>query len=433
MQHHIPVASLGPDGAAMARAVEACVHCGFCLPACPTYRVLGEEMDSPRGRIVLMKQALEGELALSDVLPFVDKCLGCLACVTACPSGVRYGELVTPFRARAEEHARGATHRVRRAALLTLLESRSLFRLAIGAGRLARRVRFVLPASLRTMLDLLPAGVASPRPLPALTPAAGRRRARVALLAGCVQHVLSPGINEAAIRVLSRSGMEVIVPPGLGCCGALALHTGRAGRARRRAERLMAGFPTDVDAVVTTAAGCGSAMKEYGALFAATPCETTATAFAGRVRDVSEVLEELGIAGPLALRSPLTVAYHDACHLSHAQHVRSAPRRLLAQVGNLTVRELSDPEICCGSAGLYNLEQPDVARTLGAQKAQAVIASGADAVVTGNVGCMVQIAAHCAGEGRAIPALHTVELLDRAMRDGHPGVAPLGRPPSEGE
>lgn len=291
-----------------------------------------------------MKQALERELAISDVVPFVDKCLGCLACVTACPSGVRYGELVTPFRARAEAHTRGVTHRVRRAALLASLESRRLFRLAIGVGRLARRIKPVLPEPLRRMLDLLPASVRAARPLPVLAPAVGRRRARVALLTGCVQQVLSPGINEATIRVLSRNGVEVVVPRGQGCCGALALHAGHARHARRRAARLMAALPADVDAVVTNAAGCGSAMKEYGPLFVGTPRADQATAFASRVRDVSELLDELGIVGPLALASPLTVAYHDACHLAHAQGVRSGPRRLLQRIANLTVRELADAE-----------------------------------------------------------------------------------------
>jgi glycolate oxidase iron-sulfur subunit len=414
MQHRIPVASLGPSGAHMARAVEACVHCGFCLPACPTYRVLGEEMDSPRGRIVLMKQALEGELSIPDVLPHIDRCLGCLACVSACPSGVRYGELLTPFRARAESEGRSLLARVRQQALLAVVESPHWFRAAVRSGQLARRGRSLLPPWARQMLDMLPSTLTSSQQLAAVTPAAGPRRARVALLAGCVQQVLAPDINRAAVNVLTANGIEVVVPRGQGCCGALALHAGHDSHARGRAAALVNALPEDVDAFVTTTAGCGSAMKEYGELFAGTPLVERASRFAARVRDVSEVLDDVGLVTPLALPSPLTVAYHDACHLSHAQKVRAAPRRLLGHVENLTVREVPDGEICCGSAGLYNLEQPDIAAALGSAKAQAVLSTGAQIVVTGNVGCIVQIATHLDRAGQARPVLHTMQLLDRA-------------------
>jgi glycolate oxidase iron-sulfur subunit len=415
MQHRIPVESLPPGGAGMARAVEACVHCGFCLPACPTYRVLGEEMDSPRGRIVLMKQALEGELSIQDVLPYVDRCLGCLGCVTACPSGVRFGELLVPFRAKAQVEARSTGARLRQLALLRLLESPPLFRIAVRAGQLARRARTLLPASAQSMLALLPPTPGPFRALPAIVPAARPRRARVALLTGCAQQVLAPDINHATLRVLSANGVEVIVPPGQGCCGALALHEGHAAHARWRGERLLRTLPLDVDAIVTNAAGCGSVMKEYGSLFAGTPLEDLASRFAARVRDVSEFLDELGFATPPAWPSPLTVAYHDACHLAHAQQVRAAPRRLLAAIENVTVREIPDGEICCGSAGLYNLEHPDIAESLGAAKAHAVTSVGAQVVVTGNVGCVVQIAAHLERAGHKIPVLHTMQLLDRGL------------------
>ncbi len=414
MQHRIPVDSLPPSGVAMARAVETCVHCGFCLPACPTYRVLGEEMDSPRGRIVLMKQALEGELTTRDVLPYIDRCLGCLGCETSCPSGVVYRDLLIPFRAKAESEARAATPKWRARALLRVLESPGLFRLAVLSGQLARHVSAIVPHAFHPMLRLLPSSLEPARPLPQLVPAIGVRRARVALLSGCVQQVLSPDINHATIRVLAANGVEVVVPPNQGCCGALAAHAGHAGHARIRGERLFRAFPSDVDAIVTNAAGCGSAMKDYGMLFVGTPLEDDAKRFAARVRDVSELLDELGLAGAWALPAPLTVAYHDACHLSHAQHVRAAPRRLLAAIGNLTVREISDGEICCGSAGLYNLEQPQIAEALGSAKAGAVVATGADVVAAGNVGCLVQIAMHLERTGHRIPALHTVQLLDRA-------------------
>jgi glycolate oxidase iron-sulfur subunit len=416
MQHHIPIDRLPPEGRAMARAVETCVHCGFCLPACPSYRVLGEEMDSPRGRIVLMKQALEGELSIPDVLPYIDRCLGCLGCVTACPSGVRYGELLTPFRAMAESQARSRGARLRQRALLRVLESPRLFRAAVRAGHAAQRMQSLVPATLRPMLGLLPRSLPASGALPAFVPATGARRARVALLAGCVQQVLAPDINRATLRVLSANGIETIVPRGQGCCGALAEHAGHAGHARARAERLLRAFPDDVDAIVTNAAGCGSATKEYAGLFEGTPLEARAHRFASLVRDVSEVLDGLGLVTAYRVSAPLTVAYHDACHLAHAQGVRAAPRRLLKQVAGVTVREVPDGEICCGSAGLYNLEHPDVAAALGGAKARSVMETGAEAVVTGNVGCLVQLSSHLAHAGHPIPVMHTVQLLDNAQQ-----------------
>ena len=414
MQHHISIESLPSSGRAMARAVETCVHCGFCLPSCPTYRVLGEEMDSPRGRIVLMKQALEGDLTARDVLPYIDRCLGCLGCETSCPSGVHYRDLLIPFRAIAEVDARSGPSKFRAPLLLHLMESPRLFRLAVLSGQIARHVAALVPASLRPMLRLLPPSLEKARPLPHLVPAAGVRRARVALLSGCVQQVLSPDINHATLRVLAANGIEVVVPPDQGCCGALAAHAGHAEHARARGEKLLHAFPADVDAIVTNAAGCGSAMKDYGALFVGTPHEADARTLAARVRDVAEFLDEVGVTGTMALPAPTTIAYHDACHLSHAQHVRAAPRRLLGAIGNLTVREIADGDICCGSAGLYNLEQPEIAAKLGAAKAHRVSQTGADMLVAGNVGCLVQIAAHLDEIGRPIPVLHTMQLLDRA-------------------
>jgi glycolate oxidase iron-sulfur subunit len=425
MLHRIPVESLPPNGPAMARAVETCVHCGFCLPSCPTYRVLGEEMDSPRGRIVLMKQALEGELSARDVLPYVDRCLGCLGCETSCPSGVRYRDLLIPFRAKAEIEARSGSGRWRARLFLGLLESPRLFRVAVMGGQLARHASGLVPPALRPMLRLLPGSLAPVRPLPALVPAQGVRRARVALLSGCVQQVLAPDINHATLRVLAANGIEAIVPAEPGCCGALAAHAGHAEHARTRAERLLRGFPADVDAIVTNAAGCGSAMKDYGMLFEGTPLEEEAKRFAARVRDVSEILDHEGLTAPLRLTTPMTVAYHDACHLSHAQHVRAAPRRLLGAVENLTVREVPDGEICCGSAGLYNLEQPEIAEKLGAAKAAAVASTHAEAVVAGNVGCLVQIAAHLESSGRRMPVMHTIELLARALPRATGGGVPV--------
>ena len=417
MQHHIPVDALNPHASAMARAVETCVHCGFCLPACPTYRVLGEEMDSPRGRIVLMKDVLEGDLPLEDALPHIDRCLGCLACVTACPSGVKYGELLVPFRARAEQNARTGIQRLRRRVLLSTLESPALFRISARLGRVARPAAALLPSSLRTMLALLPDRLPLMAPLPAVVPARGPRRARVALLAGCVQQVLDPDINHATLRVLAANGVEVVVPSAQGCCGALALHAGDERRARARASALLHTFPEDVDAIVTNAAGCGSAMKEYGDVFRGRAQEGEGRSFSARVRDVAEFLHDLGFVPPPAVRKPLKVAYHDACHLAHAQGVRTAPRALLAAVPNLRVVEIPDGEICCGSAGLYNVEHPATAGDLGARKAQAILSTGAQIVTAGNIGCLVQIGTHLARAGSPLPVLHTMGLLDRAYAD----------------
>jgi glycolate oxidase iron-sulfur subunit len=415
MQHSIPVDTLGPQAPAMAHAVETCVHCGFCLSACPTYKVLGEEMDSPRGRIYLMKEQLEGALPLENMIPYVDRCLGCMACVTACPSGVEYGELLAPFRARAEDQRkRTPLERITRLMVRETLPYPARFRLAATAGRLGRPFQRLLPQSFRSMLELLPASLPPAQPLPAHYPAVGTRRARVALLAGCVQQVLAPAINWATLRVLAQNGVEVVIPSGQGCCGSLSMHIGEDDQARALARRNLAAFPTDVDAVITNAAGCGSGMHEYGLLFAGQPEEEAARAFAGRVRDVSLFLAELGLMTPPPLPQPLTVAYHDACHLGHAQRVTSQPRQLLAAIPNLKLVEIPEGDLCCGSAGAYNLEQPELAAQIGERKARNILTTGADAIATGNIGCMTQIQTHLAALGQPLPIWHTMEVLDRA-------------------
>jgi glycolate oxidase iron-sulfur subunit len=384
----------------MGRAISSCVHCGFCLPACPTYQVLGEEMDSPRGRILLMKHALEGTLPMSEAAPYVDRCLGCLGCETACPSGVRYRDLVVPFRARLEQQSRSTMDQWFRETLLATLESPARFRMAATLGRAARIFAGVLPSSLGAMLSLLPDSLPPAERLPEVVSAIGRRRGRVALLAGCVQRVLRPSINEATCRLLAANGIEVVIPRDQGCCGALALHAGLETRGARRAAHNRSVFPGDVDAVVTNAAGCGSALKDHAVL----PVP---------VRDVAEVLDGLGLVTPLALATPATVAYQDACHLGHGQGVRAAPRRLLQMVQGLTLAELQDRDLCCGSAGLYNLEHPVTAAALGRKKAAAVRATGAAIVATGNIGCLTQLERHL---GRDIAVQHTIELLDAARR-----------------
>ena len=414
MRHSIPVESLGPQAPSMAEAVASCVHCGFCLPACPTYLALGEEMDSPRGRILLMKGALEGELSQEEVLPHIDRCLGCLACVTACPSGVEYGELLTPFREMTERRrSRSAMEELTRTLTNQTLPYPGRFRAAAVLGRFANVFKPFLPGALRTMLDLLPEKLPPRVSLPPISPARGKRRARVALLSGCVQQVLTPEINRATVDVLTSNGVEVVIPPRQGCCGALSMHTGAADQARALARRNFDAFNlNEVDAVVTNAAGCGSGMHEYPLLFAGEAEEQAARDFAGKVQDVTVFLDALGIEPPPALPAPMTVAYHDACHLAHAQGVTDAPRRLLGAVQNLTLVPIPEGEICCGSAGSYNIEQPEIAAQLGQRKAKAILGTGAQAVVTGNIGCMTQIDSHLQRLGKPLPVFHTVELLN---------------------
>lgn len=415
MQHTIPVEQLGAQGEVMAHAIEKCVHCGFCLAACPTYAVLGEEMDSPRGRIMLMKSALEGTLTVEETLPHIDRCLGCVACVPACPSGVPYGELLPLYRAHAAPNRqRGLIDRAAQTLVYETLPYPDRFRLAALTGKVGKLVQGALPAQFQGMLNLLPDELPATQPLPEIYPVQGQRRARVALLAGCVQQVLAPNINWATLRVLAKNGVEVVIPRGQGCCGSLGLHTGELERARNLARTNLGVFPKDVDAVITNAAGCGSGMKEYGVLFAGQPEQTVAQTFASRVKDVSEFLAELGIIAPPALRQPLKVAYHDACHLAHAQAITAPPRQLLASIPNLALADIPEGAMCCGSAGTYNLEQPALAAQFGARKAQNILSTGAEAVATGNIGCLIQIRTHLHKQGQPQPIYHTLELLDLA-------------------
>ncbi|GIW93889.1 MAG: glycolate oxidase iron-sulfur subunit [Pirellulaceae bacterium] len=417
MQHQIPVSDLGPLGPVMAEAVQKCVHCGFCLPACPTYQVLGEEMDSPRGRVFLMKEVLEGRVALDEALPYVDRCLGCVGCVPACPSGVGYGELLTAFRAHAEPlRARNVAERWFRWLILATLPYPWRFRWAIRMGRWGKALSGWLPRRMAVLWELLPERLPRAARLPAIVPAEPPRRARVALLVGCAQRVLAPEIHESAIRVLTRNGADVLIPPQ-GCCGALAAHAGVLPLARRLAVRNIKSFPLDVDAVITTAAGCGSGMHEYGLWLRGHEYEQAAVDLARKTCDISVFLDRLGWRQPPPpLPRPVRVAYHDACHLAHAQNVRQEPRRLLRAIPNVTLLDVPDGEFCCGSAGTYNMEQPEIAQHLGRQKAAAIRRTGAECVVTGNIGCMVQLARFLA-EPPAIPVLHTITLIDAAYQE----------------
>lgn len=425
MKHSIPIENLGAQGEAMANAIEKCVHCGFCLPACPTYAILGEEMDSPRGRIMLMKSVLEGSVELQEALTFVDRCLACLGCATACPSGVPYGELITPFRGYAEGlRQRGTLENAARRLTRETLPHPRRFRLAANLGRVAKPFGSLAPRQFAAMLNMLPGELPTSQPLPGIYPAVGQARARVALLAGCVQQALAPEINWATLRVLARNGVEVLIPEAQACCGGLALHTGDHATARSLALANLRAFPDDVDAIITNAAGCGSTLHEYPLLFRSTDLEEAATRFAGRVMDISVYLAHLGITPPPPLAQPITMAYHDACHLAHAQKITAEPRQLLEQVGNLTIVSIPEGDFCCGSAGAYSLEQPEISRALGLRKARHILSTGAEAVITGNIGCLVQLRTYlgmaASGNGgppKPPPVLHTIQVLDRAYQN----------------
>ncbi len=417
MQHRIQAGNLGAEGPAMLEAIEACVHCGFCLPACPTYESLAEEMDSPRGRIFLMKEVLEGGVNLSDAAPYVDRCLGCLACEPACPSGVEYGSLLAPFRSMAVKEGTGsAWRRLMRWTALKILPYPSRLRKALFLGRFARWGRRLFPASVRSMLELAPGPLPTVAAVEALTPAQGETRARVGLLLGCAQGVLAPQINAASARVLSRNGVEVVAPARQGCCGALSIHSGDRQQARGLARELFGIFDADLDAVVATAAGCGSGISEYPVLFEGTEQAAEAGSFSSRVEDIAVFLDRLGPVPPGELSQPLRVAYQDACHLGHAQGVRDQPRRLLESVPGLELVPVPDADSCCGSAGIYNIEQPHLAREIGDRKVDALLSTGAGLVASGNIGCIMQLRSRLRERGLALPVLHTMEVLDLAYR-----------------
>ncbi len=423
--------------------LSTCVHCGFCLPACPTYQLWGEEMDSPRGRIDLMRSADSGEATWSPTfVQHFDACLGCMACVTACPSGVQYGPLLEATRAQIERHAeRGPADRAFRAALFALFPYRRRLRVAAavlwaaqrtgltalaarGVDLLARRSdgaaegtppgRPGVLARLRALMSLAPpltrADLAAA--VPPLTAARGEERLRVGLVLGCVQAAFLGRVNTATVDVLAADGCTVVAPPHQPCCGALGLHAGRDEHARGRARRMISAMEdARVDRVVVNAAGCGSALKEYGHLLADDPrWADRAGVFAASVRDVHELLAEIG---PAAVRQPVaqSVAYHDACHLAHAQGIRVQPRAVLAAIPGLELREVGD-DTCCGSAGIYNLIQPEAAEDLGRRKAAAIAATGATVVATGNPGCLLQLQRHLPEGTRVV---HPVELLAESI------------------
>jgi glycolate oxidase iron-sulfur subunit len=424
--HHAPEKELLAD----------CVHCGFCLPACPTYVLWGEEMDSPRGRIYMMQKATEGNAPLdSNFRRHMDNCLGCMACMTACPSGVQYDKLIEETRAQVERNIpRSASDSLFRKLLFAIFPHPARLRALAapmflyqrsGLQALLRRSGLLnlVPKRLAAMEALLPVVPSSfAARMPARTAAADPQRRRVGMLTGCVQQVFFPHVNAATARVLAAEGCEVIAPEDQPCCGALMLHSGLEEQAAVMARRIIELFEqANVDTIVINAAGCGSTMKEYGHLLRDDPqWADRAHAFSTKCRDITELLCELEPAAPRN-PLPLRVAYHDACHLRHAQGIYRQPRQLLAGIPNLEVVEIAESTLCCGSAGVYNLLQPEPAQQLGDRKVSHLLATQAEAVVSANPGCLLQLMNGLRRRGeKELPTFHMIELLDASIR----GVSP---------
>jgi glycolate oxidase iron-sulfur subunit len=413
--------------------IDDCVHCGFCLPACPTYVLWGEEMDSPRGRIYMMKKSSQGEAPLDQQFGLhMDNCLGCMACMTACPSGVQYNKLIEATRPQVERNIPRKkkdsffrkllfatfpfVKRLRLLALPMLVYQRTGLQKLVRATGLLR----LLPKRLAQMEALLPRVPTSfLRGLPARVAPAMAPRRRVGMLSGCVQQVFFQHVNRATARVLAAEGCEVIIPQEQQCCGALMLHSGLDDQAAVLAKSMIAAFESaNVDTIVINAAGCGSTMKEYGHLLRDDPAwAARAAAFSAKCKDISEILCELPSLAPRHAL-PMRVAYHDACHLRHAQAIHAEPRQLLAGIPGLEVAEVDEASLCCGSAGVYNLLNPEPANQLGDRKVENLLATKAEAVISANPGCLLQLMSGLRRRGlEAMPTFHMVELLDASIRN----------------
>lgn len=423
MQTHFSLAQLAdPDTEVSEKILRTCVHCGFCNATCPTFVLLGDELDGPRGRIYLIKEMLEHDRpATAQVVKHIDRCLSCLACMTTCPSGVHYMHLVDHGRRHIERtYRRPLTERTLRGLLAWLLPRPRLFRLALLGAQVARPIARLLPARFRAMLGLVPASLPSPAPVerPQVFPAEGNRRKRVALLAGCVQQVVSPTINEATIRLLTRHGCEVVVARGARCCGALTHHLGRAAApyVKANVDAWVAEAQRGrLDAIVVNASGCGTMIKDYGFLLRADPdYAEQAARVSALAKDVSEVMTELGLMPPSRVTGQ-RVAYHSACSLQHGQRIRNEPMELLKRAGFMAL-DVPEGHLCCGSAGAYNMLQPRIAGQLKERKLRNIAAVKPAIVATGNVGCIVQLSG-----GSEVPVVHTVELLDWATGGPKPG------------
>lgn len=407
--------------------LRACVHCGFCTATCPTYQVLGDELDSPRGRIYLIKEMLEsGRPADARTVKHIDRCLSCLACMTTCPSGVHYMHLIDHARAHVQAtYKRPLSDRLLRWALAKILPYPMRFRLAIAFAKLGKPFARLIPdARVQAMLDMIPRRVppVSRNDDPQVFPATAPKKLRVALMTGCAQKALNTDINDATIRLLRRLGAEVVIPQGMGCCGALTHHMGREDEAHAAAATNIRAFMAELlarglDAIVINTSGCGTTVKDYGHMFRNDPgLSRDAARVAGLALDVSELLARIGL--PAGADKGLRVAYHAACSLQHGQQIKTAPKDLLKQVG-FTVVEPADSHLCCGSAGTYNLLQPEISRELKARKVATIEAKSPDIIAAGNIGCIMQI-----GSGTGVPVVHTVELLDWAT--GGPKPRALG-------
>jgi glycolate oxidase iron-sulfur subunit len=413
-----------PEIAEANRILRNCVHCGFCTATCPTYVLRGDELDSPRGRIYLIKEMLEGGKAASArVVRHVDRCLSCLSCMTTCPSGVHYMHLVDHARHYIEEtYVRPLSERVLRGLLAWMLPRPKWFRLALIGAWFARPFAALAPGRLKGMLSMAPLHIPAPSSVdrPQVFSATSARRGRVALMTGCAQQVLSPAINEATIRLLTRRGIEVVVARGAGCCGALTHHMGRTSDSHAQAAANISAWSHEIngeglDAIVINASGCGTTVKDYEFMFRNDPSLSEAAARVSSIaQDVSEYMMEIGL-GPVHTRNRTTVAYHAACSLQHGQKITDAPKILLAEAG-FDVRAIPEAHLCCGSAGTYNLLQPNLATQLRDRKLKNIAGTGASVVAAGNIGCIQQITAG------TLPVVHTVELLDWAT----------GGPPPEG-
>lgn len=391
--------------------LRTCVHCGFCTATCPTYQILGDELDSPRGRIYLIKEMLENDRAADEkTVKHIDRCLSCLACMSTCPSGVHYMHLVDLAREHIEKtYKRPLFDRVMRWVLSQILPYPNRFRLSIMGAWLAKPFRFALPGKLKAMVDFAPKKLPMPSSMdkPQVFPAKGETIRRVALLTGCAQKALNTDINEATIRLLTRHGCEVVIAMGMGCCGAVTHHMGKTKASHRSAAaNIKAWIAADVDNVVINTSGCGTTVKDYGYMFREHPLAAEAAKISAMTCDISELMEDLGLQNVEA--KPMKVAYHAACSLQHGQQIKDAPKNLLRAAG-FTVLEPSDPHLCCGSAGTYNLMQPEIAQQLGARKVKSLEMLQPEIIAAGNIGCMMQI-----GAGTQVPIVHTVELLDWA-------------------
>ncbi|MGI0485630.1 (Fe-S)-binding protein [Pantanalinema rosaneae CENA516] len=417
------------------KLIDTCVHCGFCLSTCPSYRVIGKETDSPRGRIYLMDGVNEGEIPLSAAtVQHFDSCLGCLACVTTCPSGVQYDKLIEATRQQVERnHARSLPEKLLRRLIFSTFPYPDRLRLLLrplglyqrsGLQKLVRSLG-ILPqlspqlAAMESMLPPIPPQ-AFQDTLPEVIPAVGTRRYRVGLLLGCVQRLFNPEVNEATVRVLTANGCEVVIPKSQGCCGALTHHQGQEPQSQVLARQTIASFADqNIDFVLINASGCGHTLKEYGSILHDDPnYRESAQAFAAQVRDVQEFLADVGLTSKLSplQEQPLSIVYQDACHMLHGQKISVQPRQLLKQIPGVQLREPVDAALCCGSAGVYNILQPDVAAELGRQKVQNLTNTGASVIASANIGCFVQITKHLQLQGKSVPVLHPMQLLDYSMR-----------------